>query len=139
MQSELLYTTSQAYLSDTIVTAGTGESSLQLYGRGEGSVDWDGESGTIEWTNFPVLRPDGLFTPNVTGVIRVGAAAIMYRMSGLSLEPDESGFRRFVGSVQWWTDAPEFRWLTKRFGLEEGTIDTSNGSLTSTVYDVTPA
>ena len=138
MQSELLYTTSQAYLSDTIVTAGTGDSSLRLYGRGEGSVDWGGESGTIEWTNFPDLRPDGLFTPNVTGVIRLGDAAIMYRMAGISLEPDDAGIRHFVGSVQWWTEATDYLWLNKRFGLEEGAI-TPDGALTSRVYDVTPA
>ena len=138
MQSVLLYTTNQAYLPDTIVTADTGGTSVRMFGRGEGSVDWSGTTGMIEWTNFPVRRPDGLFTPDVTGVIRIGSAAIMYRMTGISLEPDAAGIRRFVGSVQWWTDAPEYLWLNKRFGVEEGAIG-SDGTLTSSAYDVTPA
>ena len=138
VRTTFLYSTSQTYLPGTIVTSRTSETSLQLYGRGEGSVDWDGAAGTIEWTNFPALRPDGVFTPNVTGVIRIGSASILYRMAGLSLEPDDSGVRRFVGSVQWWTDAPEYRWLAKRLGVEEGSIDPSDGSLASKVYDVTP-
>ncbi|MEA2000789.1 MAG: hypothetical protein U9N84_02730, partial [Actinomycetota bacterium] len=88
MRSELLYSTEQAYIGDTTQYVELYDGAfLQMYGRGEGTVDWNGMRGRIEWTNFPPRRPDGVYLPDITGVIRFDGSdhPIMYRMHGISL------------------------------------------------------
>ena len=94
-------------------------------GRGEGTVEWDGMEGRIEWTNFPPRRPDGVYLPDITGVIKLDGSdhPIMYRMHGISLLPDEQDRRLFAGPVRWYTDNPDFLWLNDRWGYEEGEVD----------------
>ena len=59
MRSELLYTTEQGYIAGTTDTVELYDRAfLQMVGRGEGSIDWAGKGGRIEWTNFPSRRPD---------------------------------------------------------------------------------
>lgn len=126
MRSELLYTTTQGYLEDTTASIELFDGAyLQMIGRGEGTVEWAGVSGTIEWTNFPERRADGAYLPNVTGVIRLEGheRPVMYRMHGISLRPDADGRRLFAGPVRWYTDEPELLHLNDRWGYEEGQLD----------------
>ena len=68
MRSSLLYTTEQGYIDGTIETAQLYDGAfVQLIGRGDGSVDWSGAVGTVEWTNFPPRRPDGPSRSAATG------------------------------------------------------------------------
>ena len=49
MRSELLYSTEQAYISDTTEFVELYDGAfLQMFGRGEGTVQWDGTKGRIE-------------------------------------------------------------------------------------------
>ncbi len=96
-----------------------------MFGRGEGTVEWDGMRGSIEWTDFPPRRPDGVYLTDVTGVIKLDGSdhSIMYRMHGISLLPDEQGRRLFAGPLRWYTDNPDFLWLNDRWGYEEGELN----------------
>ena len=126
MRSELLYSTEQAYISDTTEFVELYDGAfLQMFGRGEGTVQWDGTKGRIEWTNFPPRRPDGVYLPDITGVIKLAGSdhPIMYRMHGISLLPDEQGRRLFAGPVRWYTEHPDFLYLNDRWGYEEGELD----------------
>jgi hypothetical protein len=126
MRSELLYTTEQGYIAGTTDTVELYDGAfLQMIGRGEGSIDWAGKAGRIEWTNFPPRRPDGVYLPDVTGTIRLddNDHPILYRMQGISLLPDEQGRRLFAGPVRWYTDDPDLIWLNDRWGYEEGQLD----------------
>ena len=126
MRSELLYTTVQGYIDETTESIELFEGAfLQMIGRGQGSVDWAGASGTIEWTNFPPRRPDGIYLPDITGIIRLDSSErpIMYRMQGISLRPDGEGRRLFAGPVRWYTDDPDLLHLNDRWGYEEGQLD----------------
>lgn len=141
MRSELLYTTEQGYLPDTIASAGLyGGAARQVIGRGDGTVDWNGSTGTIEWTNFPPQRPDGVFMPDLTGVIRLAGheQPVMYRMHGISLLPDEDGNRLFAGPVRWYTDNPDYIALNDRWGYEEGVIDVETLRFRTQVYLLYP-
>jgi hypothetical protein len=61
MQSELLYSTDQAYIGDTTEYVELYDGAfLQMFGRGEGTVEWDGMRRRIEWTNFPPRRPGSM-------------------------------------------------------------------------------
>lgn len=126
MRSEFMYSTKQAYIEDTTEYVELYDGAfLQMFGRGEGSIDWAGRTGQIEWTNFPPRRPDGVYLPDITGVIRLDGSGspIMYRMHGISLLPDENDRRLFSGPVRWFTEDPEFVWLNDRWGFEEGELD----------------
>jgi hypothetical protein len=126
VRSELLYSTEQAYISDTTEFVELYDGAfLQMFGRGEGTVQWDGTKGRVEWTNFPSRRPDGVYLPDITGVIKLDGSddPIIYRMHGISLLPDEHDRRLFSGPVRWYTDRPEFLWLNDRWGYEEGELD----------------
>ena len=80
---------------------------LQMFGRGEGTVDRHSVEGRIEWTNFPPRRPDGVYLPDITGVIRLDGSdrPIMYRLQGISLLPDDQGRRLFAGAAAWLTQS----------------------------------
>jgi hypothetical protein len=126
VRTELLYTTEQGYTAGTIEAVELYDGAfLQLIGKGEGSVEWAGSSGSIEWTNFPQRRPDGVFMPDVTGVIRLAnhEHPVLYRMHGISLTPDDRDRRLFAGPIRWYTDDPDLHWLNDRWGYEEGELD----------------
>jgi hypothetical protein len=126
MRSKLLYSTDQGYSDGTIDIAELYDGAfLQMIGRGEGTVDWGGESGRIEWTNFPPRRADGVYLPDITGTIHLSnhQRPVLYRMQGISLLPDDGGRRLFAGPVRWYTDDPDLAWLNDRWGYEEGELD----------------
>lgn len=141
MHSELLYSTEQAYIGDTTEFVELYDGAfLQMFGRGEGSVLWNGVEGRIEWTNFPSRRPDGVYLPDITGVIKLDGSddPIMYRMHGISLVPDEHDRRLFAGPVRWLTDRPDFLWLNDRWGYEEGELDLETLSFHTRAFALHP-
>lgn len=141
MRSEFLYSTRQAYIEGTTESVELyGGAFLQMFGRGEGTVDWAGRTGHVEWTNFPPRRPDGVYLPDITGVIKLDGSEnpIMYRMHGISLQPDEHDRRLFAGPVRWFTDDREFLWLNDRWGYEEGELDRETLGFRSRAFVLVP-
>ena len=142
MRSEFLYSTEQAYISDTTEFVELYDGAfLQMFGRGEGTIDWaGGKHGRIEWTNFPTRRPDGVYLPDITGVLRLDGSErpIIYRMHGISLLPDEHNRRLFAGPVRWFTDDPGFTWLNDRWGYEEGELDRETLGFKTRAFVLTP-
>jgi hypothetical protein len=141
VRTELLYTTQQGYTSDTIETVELYDGAfLQMIGRGEGSIEWAGTTGSIEWTNFPQRRPDGVFMPDVTGVIRLAnhEHPVLYRMHGISLTPDDRDRRLFAGPIRWYTDDPDLHWLNDRWGYEEGELDRETLRFQTRAYALHP-
>jgi hypothetical protein len=141
MQSELLYSTDQAYIDDTTESVELYDGAfLQMFGRGKGTVDWDGTQGRIEWTNFPPRRPDGVYLPDITGVIKLDGSdkTIMYRMHGISLPPDKQSRRLFAGPVRWYTDNPDYLWLNDHWGYEEGELNLQTLGFTTRAFVLRP-
>ena len=141
VRSELLYTTEQAYISDTTeyVELFDGQF-LQMFGRGEGTVRWGDDRGVVNWTNFPPRRPDGVYLPDITGVIKLDGSGypIMYRMKGISFLPDSEDRRLFAGPVRWYTADPEHLWLNDVWGYEEGELDRETLGFSTTVHALHP-
>ena len=141
MRSELLYTTAQAYIDGTTEFVELYEGAfLQMFGRGEGTVVWGDRQGLIEWTNFPPRRPDGVYLPDITGVIKLEGSnhPIMYRMHGISLPPDDRERRLFAGPVRWFTEHPDFLWLNDRWGYEEGELGLETLAFHTKAYAIHP-
>lgn len=140
MRSELLYTAEHGY-DDELHLASLYEGAFaQGYGRGSGTVDWDGRAGTIEWANFPPMRPDGVFLPSLNGVIRLEGTdrPILFALSGISLPPDPQGHRLIGAAVRWYTDDPEYAHLNDVIGYEEGEIDVASLRITTRTFALHP-
>jgi hypothetical protein len=141
MRSELLYTIEHGYDDELLGATLYDGAFVQGYGRGSGTVDWQGRAGTIEWTNFPTMRPDGVFLPSATGVIRLDDcdAPILYRMEGIShTVDDDADIRLYSGPLWWYTDAGEFLWLNDVHGYEEGVLDITTARMRSKVHVLHP-
>jgi hypothetical protein len=96
------------------------------FGEGEGTVSGDELRGSILWANFPRRREDGVWTPNLRGVIRTEhGAEILISVHGQSVEQKvTSGARRAIlARVELLSDADAYRWLNTTFIVGEGEID----------------
>ena len=140
MRTRLLYPTDEGYTSPLDVASLYDGAFVQAFGNGYGAVAWDDIPGRIEWANFPARRPDGVFMPDVTGVIELEGHdnKVLYRFQGISLEPDADGRRLFSGPVRWFTGEPELAYLNDRWGFIEGQIDVETGRLRTAAYVLEP-
>jgi hypothetical protein len=94
------------------------------YGRGEGEVTGEIE-GTLVWSNYPRRREDGVWTPNLRGVIttRDGEETLV-AIHGQSVEEDAPGHQRAIlARVELTTEEESYQWLNTCFLVGEGDID----------------
>jgi hypothetical protein len=93
------------------------------FGTGGGRVT--GElAGEMRWANFPRRRQDGVWTPNLRGVIRTsGADEVLVAMHGQSVQMTGGNSRAILARVELTTDVPDLRWLNTCFLVGEGAID----------------
>jgi hypothetical protein len=96
------------------------------FGWGEGTVSGDVVRGSLRWANSPRRREDGVWTPNLRGVIRTGdGAEILVSLRGQSVEEQttDGGRRAILSRVELLTDHDSYRWLNTCFIIGEGEID----------------
>ena len=94
------------------------------FGRGEGSVS--GEIvGKVVWANYPRRRQDGVWTPNLRGVITANDDSdLLVSIHGQSVQERTPGERRAIlARVELTTEAEPYRWLNTCFVVGEGEID----------------
>ena len=93
------------------------------FGNGDGSVS--GElSGKLTWANFPRRREDGVWTPNLRGVVRTADGDdILISIHGQSVEEASSDRRAILARIELTTEVERFRWLNTCFVVGEGEID----------------
>jgi hypothetical protein len=94
------------------------------FGTGGGEVAGELE-GTMAWANHPRRREDGVWTPNLRGVITTpGGEEILVAIHGQSVQEDAPGQRRAIlARVELTTEEASFRWLNTCFLVGEGEID----------------
>ena len=96
------------------------------FGWGEGTVSGDVLRGSVRWANYPRRREDGVWTPNLRGVIRTeDGAEILISLHGQSVQEDPSGVARraILTRVELLSDHEHYRWLNTTFVVGEGEID----------------
>ena len=96
------------------------------WGAGDGTVSGDMLNGRLRWSNSPRRREDGVWTPNVRGVIDTDdGAEIIVSMHGQSVEEqrDTGLARAILVRLELLTDAEQYRWLNTAFAVAEGEID----------------
>lgn len=101
-----------------------GDSEALGFGRGDGTVSGELE-GRMVWANYPRRREDGVWTPNLRGVLTlIGGEQLLVSVHGQSILEDAHGNRRAIlARVELTTEAPDFRWLNTCFVVGEGEID----------------
>jgi uncharacterized protein DUF3237 len=112
-------------------TAGTwihpfGEAEAAGFGHGDGELSGDVLEGDVRWANFPRRREDGVWTPNLRGVVTTpDGAEILISFHGQSVREDSpSGVgRAILTRVELLTDHEKYRWLNTSFVVGEGEID----------------
>jgi len=94
------------------------------FGSGDGEVSGELE-GTVFWANYPRRREDGVWTPNLRGVITThDGEEILVAIHGQSVEENAPGHRRAIlARVELTTEEESFRWLNTCFLVGEGEID----------------
>ena len=94
------------------------------FGQGDGEVAGDIE-GAAQWANYPRRREDGVWTPNVRGVlVTKTGGSILLSIHGQSVAEQAPGQRRAVTArVELTSEVPEYRWLNTCFLVAEGEID----------------
>lgn len=101
-----------------------GDAEALGFGQGDGAVTGELE-GRMAWANYPRRREDGVWTPNLRGVLTLtGGEQVLVSMHGQSVLEDAPGDRRAIlARVELTTDAPGYRWLNTCFVVGEGEID----------------
>jgi uncharacterized protein DUF3237 len=96
------------------------------FGWGVGTVTGDVVRGTVRWANYPRRREDGVWTPNLRGVIKTeDGAELLISLHGQSVQEDTTeGVRRAILTrVELICDHESYRWLNTCFMVGEGEID----------------
>jgi hypothetical protein len=95
------------------------------YGTGEGTVTGDVVQGTLAWVNTPARREDGVWMPNLRGLIKASdGGELLLSFTGLSIDGEHSERRRsIVGQVGLITEHEPLRWLSTSFLVGEGEIN----------------
>jgi hypothetical protein len=94
------------------------------FGQGDGSVS--GEIvGKLVWANYPRRRQDGVWTPNLRGVITTDdESELLVSIHGQSVQEDAPDSRRAIlARVELTTEAEPYRWLNTCFVVGEGEIE----------------
>jgi hypothetical protein len=94
------------------------------FGHGAGEVSGEIE-GTLLWANYPRRRQDGVWTPNLRGmIVSSGGEELLVSIHGQSVEERPPGHRRAIlARVELTTEAEGYRWLNTCFLVGEGEID----------------
>jgi hypothetical protein len=94
------------------------------FGQGDGEVTGD-IAGTVIWANYPRRRQDGVWTPNIRGVITTDdGSELLLSVHGQSVLEDGQGVRRAIlARIELTTEAEPYRWLNTCFLVGEGEID----------------
>ena len=96
------------------------------FGWGEGAVSGEVLQGSVRWANYPRRREDGVWTPNLRGVIRTEEGAeILISLHGQSVQEDSPDVARraILTRVELLSDHEGYRWLNTSFVVGEGEID----------------
>jgi hypothetical protein len=96
------------------------------WGRGEGSASGTRLSGTVQWSNHPTGRGDGVMQPQARGVISTpDGAVVMFDLTGRTVfvERDGSTVGRQLLMTVFESEDDRYSWLNNAVCMTEGAID----------------
>jgi hypothetical protein len=127
MRLEPLFRLSMRYADGAAWMRPFGAAEGAGFGWGEGTVTGDVLRGEVRWANYPRRREDGVWTPNLRGVIRTDDnAEILISLHGQSVqEASPTGVGRAILTRVELLSAvgATYGWLNTSFIVGEGEID----------------
>jgi hypothetical protein len=95
------------------------------FGTGTGEVTGPALRGSVRWANHPRRRADGVWLPDLHGVIHTDDGAdVLIAISGQSVLTAAEPVRRAVTcAVTFKSDDPRWEWLNVVFAVLEGEIN----------------
>ena len=126
MHLERLCVLELAYVGDFhYVSPYAGESGVG-WGRGEGAATGDRLSGTVQWSNHPAGRGDGVMLPGARGVVTTPEGAdVIFDLTGRTVFVDRDGetVGRQLLLTLFEAEHDDYRWLNQTVCITEGAID----------------
>ena len=107
------------------------------FGWGEGTVSGEVLHGSLRWANYPRKREDGVWTPNLRGVIKADdGAEILISLHGQSVQEETTGGvrRAILTRIELLSAHESYRWLNTSFVVGEGEIDEETEELWVEAY-----
>lgn len=93
------------------------------FGHGDGVVSGEIE-GALVWANYPRRRQDGVWTPNLRGMVTtLDGDELLVSIHGQSVDEEVGNRRAILARVELMSDADVYRWLNTCFVVGEGEID----------------
>ncbi len=94
------------------------------FAHGEGKITGALLAGSAKWSNHPWRRPDGVWNPDIHGIIStVDAASIQFTFRGLSAPiPGAEGRFSMVASATYQAEVEKYRWLNNVVGVVEAEL-----------------
>lgn len=101
-----------------------GEKEAAGYASGDGKVHGARIRGSLEWSNHPRRREDGVWCPDAHGYITTDdGVKILIAIQGLSILEEGADVRRgIVARVSFQSSDPRYRWLNFILAVAEGEI-----------------
>jgi len=96
------------------------------WGLGEGTVAGDRLSGSVQWSNQPNRRGDGVMLPNTRGVIATAESAeAFFDLTGRTVFVEQNGEEvgRQLLMTLFESENEQYAWLNNEVCIAEGAID----------------
>jgi hypothetical protein len=101
------------------------------FGTGSGEIVGERLRGSVRWANHPRRREDGVWLPDLHGVIHtIDGADVLVTMKGQSVQRTGEPVRRAVTcAVTFKTDHERYMWLNVVFAVLEGQINEETATI----------
>ena len=120
---ELAYREESLYQGKFVLARPYDSQEASAYGEGDGWLKGDKLQGTLRWVNHPHCRTDGVWLPNVHGVIQTeDEASILFSLQGRTkFRADGKGLQ--VLNTIFETGDERYKWLNDSICVLEGVIE----------------
>ncbi|MDJ0897764.1 MAG: hypothetical protein QNJ55_03055 [Xenococcus sp. MO_188.B8] len=120
---ELAYREESLYQGKFVMARPYDSQEASAYGEGDGWVKGERLQGTARWVNHPHCRTDGVWLPNLHGVIQTeDGASILFSLQGRTkFRPGGQGNQILTAILQ--TGDERYEWVNDSICILEGVIE----------------
>ena len=120
---ELAYREESLYQGKFVLARPYDSQEASAYGEGDGWLKGDKLQGTLRWVNHPHCRTDGVWLPNLHGVIQTeDEASILFSLQGRTkFRADGKGLQLLNTIFE--TGDERYKWLNDSICVLEGVIE----------------
>jgi hypothetical protein len=107
------------------------------WGLGQGTVSGERLTGSVQWSNHPTRRGDGVMLPNTRGVIATAdSAEVFFDLTGRTVfvEQDGEPVGRQLLMALFESENEQYSWLNDAVCMAEGAIDPQRAAANFVVF-----